>query len=611
MSITAFQKVTLVTCIVLCISLFVPSIIYHDVKKDMMPKAGKKIITTPLSRHLPCFHRHHQYKNTSVRSDISPYKVMQVDRFFDGARAALYNVGPGHYPTGMPRKPGPGGLEPWEEETAYPEALGPEAIARASARNKNKKSNHFGQVVPIYGVGILLYILHIFVKLTRKDKKAKRCPSSNAGLLQNISEEELARLEARLSQAEMMINRVLSPQSSRRMESSRSGRHSRRRESSLLRRLRKFRRSFSFQGEPMEGVTPEMEAEEVPYAIDWEGYAEEVFPQYDEPCGPRKYETIIVEALDPDKPSAEELAERMENEEAMRELAVIREEDEDEVAAADTEESRDEEEEDEDEEDDDDDEEGEETEETEETEDDDPMRCLEDYQLEEEEEEEEEEEVDEETPCLSREERMEERNRKMGLAEFLGLSSGHQPALRRRHITFSDQTEVFTYSREGTIDEPDEDEEENTGEEEDDDEEEEEEETEDEEGQQLQLQQQQHRILTRTRSLDEDPLMEAESLRFVDHSSDPEEEEADKQRKKQEEEQEEEEDDDDDDDDYSDDDYDDEEGEEEGGPQLGLEEFLSTYRPGINPRLSQARIDPPPTATELRMRNKSKDKDNA
>lgn len=81
----------------------------------------------------------------------------------------LLAVGPGHYPTGMPRKPGPGGLEPWEEETAYPEALGPEAIARASARNKNKKSNHFGQVVPIYGVGILLYILHIFVKVLYLD----------------------------------------------------------------------------------------------------------------------------------------------------------------------------------------------------------------------------------------------------------------------------------------------------------------------------------------------------------------------------------------------------------------------------------------------------------
>lgn len=77
-------------------------------------------------------------------------------------------AGPGYYPTGMPRKQHPEGLEQWEAESEYLETFSSEAIAKAQAKGTmwgNKKSNHFGQIVPIYGVGILFYILHIFFKV--------------------------------------------------------------------------------------------------------------------------------------------------------------------------------------------------------------------------------------------------------------------------------------------------------------------------------------------------------------------------------------------------------------------------------------------------------------
>ncbi|XP_048119264.1 protein RIC-3 [Alosa alosa] len=543
MSITTFQKVTLASCIVLCISLFLPKMILNGVQKEIMQKA----------------------------------------------------VGPGYYPTGMPRKQPPEGLEPWETESVYPGTLGSEAIAKAQVKGTmggNKKSSHLGQIVPIYGVGILFYILHIFVKLTRQDKKAKpagRCPISNdaESVAENISEEDLAKLEARLAHAEMLMSKVMSS-SSTGPESAKSQRSSRkRRQSSLLRRLRRFGRSF--QEDQREEVTPEMEAEEVSYTVDWEGYPEETFPKYDEPCGPRKYDTIIVEAPDPDQPSAEELAEQVAKEEmeAQRALGVIEEGDEEEEEEEEEEETEEEKTEETEEEEEEDEEEDDEEVETE----DDEMLLFKEA----EEEEEEEEEVGEETPCLPQPKSREER-KDLSLEQFLGLASAN-PECRRRRITFSEHKDIFRYPREGTIDEEDDDDEDDDDEEEDDDEEDEEEEEEEEEEEGTELP-------ASPRVPEVDPLMEAESLRFSTEASEDEAETEPEPMEQAEEEEDNDDDDDDDDDDDSDDDYDDDQDDQE----VGLEEFLSTYRPVMNERLSQARVDPPPTSSQLRMRNKGKDK---
>lgn len=58
MSITTFQKVTLVSCIVLCISLFLPKMMLYGVKKEMMQKTGKGIIhpaSPDVPSHFPAF----------------------------------------------------------------------------------------------------------------------------------------------------------------------------------------------------------------------------------------------------------------------------------------------------------------------------------------------------------------------------------------------------------------------------------------------------------------------------------------------------------------------------------------------------------------------------
>lgn len=54
MSITTFQKVTLVSCIVLCVSLFLPKMMLYGVKREIMQKTGKEIIH-PASPDVPSF----------------------------------------------------------------------------------------------------------------------------------------------------------------------------------------------------------------------------------------------------------------------------------------------------------------------------------------------------------------------------------------------------------------------------------------------------------------------------------------------------------------------------------------------------------------------------
>lgn len=61
MSITTFQKVTLVSCIVLCVSLFLPKMMLYGVKKEMMQKTGKEMIhpaSPDVPSHFPAFPDH-------------------------------------------------------------------------------------------------------------------------------------------------------------------------------------------------------------------------------------------------------------------------------------------------------------------------------------------------------------------------------------------------------------------------------------------------------------------------------------------------------------------------------------------------------------------------
>ncbi|XP_006885499.1 PREDICTED: protein RIC-3 isoform X1 [Elephantulus edwardii] len=169
-----------------------------------------------------------------------------------------------------------------------------------------------GQIIPIYGFGIFLYILYILFKLskgktTAEDQKySTATPGNNHRKITNF---ELAQLQEKLKETEeameKLINRV-GPDGERAQTVTSD------QEKRLLHQLREITRVMK-EGKFVDRSTPEKEAEEAPYMEDWEGYPEETYPVYDlSDSIKRRQETILVDYPDPEEPSAEEIAERME-----------------------------------------------------------------------------------------------------------------------------------------------------------------------------------------------------------------------------------------------------------------------------------------------------------
>uniref|UniRef100_A0A4W6DQ02 Resistance to inhibitors of cholinesterase protein 3 N-terminal domain-containing protein n=1 Tax=Lates calcarifer TaxID=8187 RepID=A0A4W6DQ02_LATCA len=113
MSITTCQKVTLISCSVLCVSLFLP--------RMLLPR-GKKEMEQP-------------------------------------------EVGPGFYPPVMHQLSLPDDSEQWGVDPSYSMTHSAEAKAKVKVIGRGKKYNLMAQVIPIYGFGILLYILYIIYKV--------------------------------------------------------------------------------------------------------------------------------------------------------------------------------------------------------------------------------------------------------------------------------------------------------------------------------------------------------------------------------------------------------------------------------------------------------------
>eukprot|EP00066_Takifugu_rubripes_P019259 XP_011608525.1 PREDICTED: protein RIC-3-like [Takifugu rubripes] len=334
---------------------------------------------------------------------------------------------------------------------------GAEVMLKIQGSQPRRKHNLMAQVIPLYGFGIFLYIFYIIYKLTCNGKTVKSgnsaIPDSSMGH-KKIINCELIRLQERLQQAETVMERIVSKK-----QSSRSGRRRKskgtpsKNEEKLLFQLRQF--SQLMQDGRLEGASPEMEAEEVPYGADWEGYPEETYPVYndddeyrgDDEDYPRpRIPTFML--LEPSQQlSAEALAERMEQveEQAMaRKLSIVREVDEEEEDEEDKEEEEDETEEDI-------------------------------------EEEEEEEAEAEKRHLLSVSSAQMEREERLGLEisnELQGFNGG------KKQISFSEHTDVFHYPKEETYREEDQ---EGDGDEEDEGEEE---------------------------TDEDDPVIEAESLQF-------------------------------------------------------------------------------------------------
>ncbi|XP_028750436.1 protein RIC-3 isoform X1 [Peromyscus leucopus] len=168
-----------------------------------------------------------------------------------------------------------------------------------------------GQIIPIYGFGIFLYILYILFKLskgkTAEDRNCSTAPPGNSH--RKITNFELIQLQEKLKETEeameKLINRV-GPNGESRAQTVTSDQEKR-----LLHQLREITRVMK-EGKFIDTSTPEKEAEEAPYMEDWEGYPEETYPVYDLSDGIKcRQETILVDYPDPKEPSAEEIAERM------------------------------------------------------------------------------------------------------------------------------------------------------------------------------------------------------------------------------------------------------------------------------------------------------------
>ncbi|XP_037696001.1 protein RIC-3 isoform X3 [Choloepus didactylus] len=167
-----------------------------------------------------------------------------------------------------------------------------------------------GQIIPIYGFGIFLYILYILFKLSKgKTAEDHTCSTATPGNTRRKINFELAQLQEKLKETEeameKLINRV-GPNGESRAETVTSDQ-----EKQLLHQLREITRVMK-EGRFIDRPTPEKEAEEAPYMEDWEGYPEETYPVYDlSDCIKHRQETILVDYPDPKEPSAEEIAERM------------------------------------------------------------------------------------------------------------------------------------------------------------------------------------------------------------------------------------------------------------------------------------------------------------
>ncbi|XP_044536821.1 protein RIC-3 isoform X2 [Gracilinanus agilis] len=264
MAFSTFQKVAVVSGIVLCVSLLLPKAFLSRGRRPEPPPApsGK------MGRFPPMMH--HQMPS-------------------DGPASGTH-FPRSHLAEAMAKTKGSGG-----------------SVGGGGGRGL------MGQIIPIYGFGILLYILYILFKLSSKGKTTVEDRKSTTAIHGNpnrkITNYELAQLQEKLRETEevmeKLINRV-GPNYESRAQNVTSEQEKR-----LLQQLREITRVMK-EGKLLDSPSPEKEAEEAPYMEDWEGYPEETYPVYDlSDCVKRRPDTILVDYPDLNQASAEEIAERM------------------------------------------------------------------------------------------------------------------------------------------------------------------------------------------------------------------------------------------------------------------------------------------------------------
>ncbi|XP_028306371.1 protein RIC-3b [Gouania willdenowi] len=165
MSMSTFQKVTLATCLLLCVGLLLPKMLLSRGRKDAAEEG--------LGRFPPMLHRQTAGEGRGQRVLGS------------SGNSRAHNT---------------------------------EAIARAKGAGTGAgaggKSNLAGQIIPVYGFGILMYILYILFKITSKGNgKPSECrfPSVRSeNMKRKITDFELAQLQEKLRETELVMENIVS-----------------------------------------------------------------------------------------------------------------------------------------------------------------------------------------------------------------------------------------------------------------------------------------------------------------------------------------------------------------------------------------------------------------
>ncbi|XP_054633480.1 protein RIC-3-like [Dunckerocampus dactyliophorus] len=165
MVMSTFQKVTLATCLVLCVALLLPKMLLSRGRKD-------------------------------------------ADQRPEG----------GHFPPMVHRQMAPEGRGQRATGSSLSRAHNTEAIARAKGAGPGAgpagKSNLAGQIIPVYGFGILLYILYILFKITSKGSsqpsESRMSSARSENMKRKITDFELAQLQEKLRETELVMENIVS-----------------------------------------------------------------------------------------------------------------------------------------------------------------------------------------------------------------------------------------------------------------------------------------------------------------------------------------------------------------------------------------------------------------
>ncbi|XP_004564542.2 protein RIC-3b [Maylandia zebra] len=228
MAMSTFQKVTLATCLVLCVALMLPKMLLSRGRKDAAERPEGS------GRFPPMLHR-------------------QMAPESRGQRAAGSGASRAHNTEAIGRGKGAG-----------------------TGAGAGGKSNLAGQIIPVYGFGILLYILYILFKITSKgsSKPAEgRFPASRSeNLKRKITDFQLAQLQEKLRETELVMEKIVSKahHSPNRVKGVMADQ-----EESLLQQLTEITQMMQ-EGQLVEGMAPEKKPQD-----EWKDYPEEPHPYWE------------------------------------------------------------------------------------------------------------------------------------------------------------------------------------------------------------------------------------------------------------------------------------------------------------------------------------------